>query len=169
MIKKDNNIKIIIGILFSITIIIFWFLLWTHSYLNESIFAVAIMLFALFFLWVLFSFYKSYKKTFISWLIIALFLLLIISLVKWILYEHKVNKLHIGMTIKEVENLYWAWTSWLWFWSKWLWSADCLKCSWKSYQFSYKLNSNLWYTHLQDSYHICYINNIVCDFDRIGL
>lgn len=88
---------------------------------------------------------------------------------KGILYEKKVQKLHIGMTMQQVENLYWTWTSGLWLWSKGSWSADCFKCQWTSYQFSYRLNWNFWYSDLEDNYYVCYINDIVCDFDRIGL
>lgn len=165
----SDLLKTLIKTLFSITIIIFLMLVWTYSYPNEYTIPIILMIFFWFIILILYLFYIKFVKKIFLVLIVLLLIYICFSMIKGILYEHKVDKLYIGMTKVQVENLYWIWTSGVWFWPNGLWSARCLKCNWKSYQFSYNLNTNFWYSHLEDSYHICYIDDMVCDFDRIGL
>lgn len=167
--RKINNYFVIIAILSLTVLAIFSFLISTCSYFNEFIIPIIILIFWFIVIWIMYLCYKFFHKNIYLILIMLSLLFIIISMIRGILYESKVDKLHIGMIKSEVENLYWNWASGLWFWSNGLWSSDCLKCNWTSYQFFYTLKWNLWHSHLEDSYHICYINDIVCDFDRIGL
>jgi len=168
--KKINNYLTITMVSLSLVLlVILWFLLSTYSYFNEYIIPIIMLSFWVIVIWIMYLCYFFFHKRIYLVLIILSLLFIIFSMVKWILYERKVNNLNIDMIKNEVENLYWTWTSGLWFWSNGLWVSNCLKCNWSSYQFFYKLEWNLWYSHLEDSYHVCYINDIVCDFDRMGL
>lgn len=77
--------------------------------------------------------------------------------------ENRVKKAYIGMSKNEFEEIFWNWES-----SSS--SPACEKCKEGYTQYYYRLDSNLWYSHLEDSYTICYdYKNIICDKHRIGL
>jgi len=46
---------------------------------------------------------------------------------------------------------------------------SCGKCSKGYSQFVYKGNPSLWFGRLEDSLVVCYLNNKVCDINRVGL
>ncbi|MDD3794267.1 MAG: hypothetical protein PHI37_05630 [Candidatus Gracilibacteria bacterium] len=167
--KIDSYLKRIILILLFMFLLVFASLLGTFSFSNHYALPMIIIPFWGVILGLLYLLYKYFNKNLFLYIFIIIIFLLNISIIKGILYEYKVDKLHIGMDRTQVENLYGTGTSGLGFGSSGLGSADCFKCQGSSYQFSYRLNGNLWYSHLEDSYHVCYINDIVCDFDRIGL
>lgn len=165
----SSYFKKIILILAILLFILFIFLLWTHKYFNESTFPIIIMIFWWIIIGLFFLVYKFFPKKIFLITIIFILSFIIFSMANWILYQKHTKKLKIGMERQAVQTLYWSWTSWIWYGSYWLWSADCTKCNWISYQFSYRFDWNLWYSHLEDSYHVCYIKEKVCDFDRIWL
>ncbi len=156
-------------ILSSIFLVITFYLLSTYEHQGELVIPIMLFIFWWIIIWIIYLCYKYFhKKLFLTLLIVILFLINS-SMIRGIIYENKVNKIEPGMSKIEVESLYWTGISGLWYWSKWLWSADCLKCKWNSYQFYYRLNANLWYSHIEDTHHVCFLDDIVCDFSRIWL
>jgi hypothetical protein len=155
-------------ILFMVIISIFY---WWIDIDSRILFATIFIIFDLIILMNLFALYIVKRKKIILFIIVSFLLLICFSLWKATYKEYNINKVHIGMHKNDVEELLWKWEISRTFTNGSKSSFPLCRewCGKKYIQYYYNLGPNLWYTRLEDTYTICYNNEVICNMVRVGL